>query len=79
MKKKAVLTSDLLKSTKSNNVSTGIAQRSITVDSDKEMVGMNFTVSKSFRKKFKGWCVDNDMTMIEALEEAFKLLQQKNI
>lgn len=75
-KKKAALTSDLL--IQKPDIVSGIPQRSLDDQRLKEMVGMNFTVSKEFRKDFKSWCLQNDLTMIEALEKALKLLKESS-
>jgi hypothetical protein len=90
-KKKAILTSDLLKSTPTAAVSEGIPQRgeeeragestapAPTPEAQNEnnpIVGLNVSVPKSFRKEFKTWCIANDMTMVEAIIKGFELLKK---
>jgi hypothetical protein len=38
---------------------------------------LNFRVSKEFKRELKGWCVAHDYSMVEMLQEAFRLMQDK--
>lgn len=42
-----------------------------------ENQNLNFKVSAEFKKRFKRYALDHDLTMIQLLAEGFDLVQQK--
>jgi hypothetical protein len=42
-----------------------------------ENQNLNFKVSAEFKKRFKRYALDHDLTMIQLLAEGFELVQQK--
>jgi hypothetical protein len=42
-----------------------------------ESQNLNFKVSSEFKKRFKRYALDHDLTMIQLLAEGFELVQQK--
>ncbi len=42
-----------------------------------DYVGLRFSVSPEFRKEYKTFALDNDMTMVEVLQKSFELLKEK--
>jgi hypothetical protein len=42
-----------------------------------ESQNLNFKVSAEFKKRFKRYALDHDLTMIQLLAEGFELVQQK--
>lgn len=43
-----------------------------------ELVGMNLSVEKEFRKEYKTYAVDHDMSMAELLRKSFELYKEHN-
>ncbi len=42
-----------------------------------DYVGMRFSTTPEFRKEYKTFALDNDMTMIEVLQKSFELLKKE--
>ena len=41
-----------------------------------QLVGLNFKVSSEFRKDFKGYALDHDLTMNELLKKCFSVYKE---
>lgn len=76
-KKKFNLTSEMisLEYTEHSNISEQKFRKKENTPSDKTK--LTLSVPRDFVKKFKSWCVQNDITMSEALIAAFPLLREK--
>lgn len=59
------------KATKGLPPTSSEASKNLTKPSNAELKPMNFKVENEFHKEFKGYAVDNDMSMVELLKEAF--------
>lgn len=49
-----------------------------TIDKKREFDQMNIKVHEGFKKEFHLWCMRHDMSMREAIEEAYELLRKKH-
>jgi|TARA_R100000935_G_scaffold58859_1_gene98691 hypothetical protein len=49
-----------------------------TSDKKREYEQMNIKVYDGFKKEFQLWCMRHDMSMREAIEEAYELLRKKH-
>lgn len=54
-----------------NDVPGNLSKRS-----DEQLVGLNISVPLSFRKSFKNYATDHDMTMTELIEDMFNFYKQ---
>lgn len=59
------------KSTKGLPPTSNEASRNLTKPTNAELKPMNFKVENEFHKEFKGYAVDNDMSMVELLKATF--------
>jgi hypothetical protein len=59
------------KSTKGTPPGAGQTVGNLDKHESGKMVALNFTVPADFRKAFKGYAVDHDITMLELLRRAF--------
>ncbi len=46
--------------------------------SKSELVNMNLSVSAEFRREYKTYAADHDMTMTEILQKSFELFKEHN-
>ena len=64
-----------------NAIETGALGARINPELEKplshESQNLNFKVSAEFKKRFKRYALDHDLTMIQLLAEGFELVQQK--
>jgi hypothetical protein len=64
-----------------NAIETGALEAQINPELEKpvshESQNLNFKVSAEFKKRFKRYALDHDLTMIQLLAEGFELVQQK--
>lgn len=64
-----------------NAIETGSLGARINPELEKpashESQNLNFKVSAEFKKRFKRYALDHDLTMIQLLAEGFELVQQK--
>lgn len=43
---------------------------------DEPMVGLNFKVPSGFRREFKVWCAERDLSLVDGLVAAFEALKK---
>ena len=50
----------------------------LPVAADDRLVALNFTVPRSFRRRFKRLALEFDVSQVELLRRAFELLEREN-
>ena len=60
--------------TKNTKGTKGTPSKETTANLEvEELVAMNFKVDKSFRRAFRTYASDNDMSMVELLKKSFEV------
>lgn len=53
-----------------------VPSQNLTKDDESNMVGLNFKTPPAFRKEFKGYALDRDLTMNELLLKCFSFYKE---
>lgn len=54
------------------------ASNNLSKLNNKEEVGLNFKVEGQFRKEYKSYATDNDLSMTELLKQSFEIFKSHN-